>query len=409
MITNGVMPTDWSTKLLRTLDSLPVDGKTVLVRVDFNVAVGSDARVDTTEDYRIEAALPTLQELQQRRCRIVLLTHFGEEEGGSAAWEPVHRRLEELLHEDVVPGRALYGDRVETQIHSLEPGGMLLLPNVRDDIRELHPNETFGRQLAHLAEAYVNEAFSASHRDHTSLTVLPKLLPSAAGRRTELEITTLQRLQTHAERPYVAIISGAKTSTKIDLLRQLVPRVDSLAVGGRIANVLLVAHSTSLAYRQAGSGQAAGVEEKELLLVKELLELAGDKLLLPEDVVVGAEDGTDARTVPVSELKSIQEPVWDIGPKSVGAILAKCAKAKTVLWNGPVGRFEVPAYAVGTRQLAEGLAKQAAWRVVGGGDTVVEIERARLVEKFDHVSVGGGALVAFLEGKSLPGLVPLYG
>lgn len=400
MITNGAMPTDWSTKSLRTLDSLPVDGKTVLVRVDFNVAVGDDARVDTTEDYRIEAALPTLQELQQRRCRIVLLTHFGKEEGGSAAYQPVHRRLEDLLHEEVVEGRVLYGDRVETQIHSLEPGGMLLLPNVRDDARELQSNETFGRQLAHLAEAYVNEAFSASHRDHTSLTVLPKLLPSAAGRRMELEIATLQRLQTKAERPYVAIISGAKTSTKIDLLRQLLPRVDVLAVGGRIANVLLAA---------AGSATTEKIEPAELQLAQELFTLAGDKLLLPEDAVIGAEDGTGARTIAVAELKTISEPVWDIGSKSVAAILLKCATAKTVLWNGPVGRFEVPAYAVGTRQLAQGLAEQTAWRVVGGGDTVVEIEKARLIEKFDHVSVGGGALVAFLEGKTLPGLVPLYG
>lgn len=404
MITNGVMLTGSSTKSLRTLDSLPVDGKTVLVRVDFNVAVGSDARVDTAEDYRIEATLPTLQELQQRRCRVVLLTHFGEEEGGSAAWEPVHRRLEELLHEEVVPGRALYGNRVETQIHSLEPGGMLLLPNVRDDARELHPSETFGRQLASLAEAYVNEAFSASHRDHTSLTVLPKLLPSAAGRRTELEIATLQRLQTHVERPYVAIISGAKTSTKIDLLRQLVPRIDSLAVGGRIANVLLAAR-----LRQGFGGQAAGSETDELVLAHELLASAGDKLLLPVDVVVGQDSGDGAQTIAVEELATSAQPVWDIGAKSVAAILTKCAGAKTVLWNGPVGRFEVPAYAVGTRQLAQGLAGQAAWRVVGGGDTVVEIEKAGLVEKFDHVSVGGGALVAYLEGKPLPGLVPLYG
>lgn len=399
MITNGVMPTDWSTKSLRTLDSLPVDGKTVVVRVDFNVAVGNDKQVDTTEDYRIEAALPTLQELQQRRCRIVLLTHFGKEEGGSAAYQPVHRRLEDLLHEEVVEGRVLYGDRVETQIHSLEPGGMLLLPNVRDDARELQPNETFGRQLAHLAGAYVNEAFSASHRDHTSLTILPKLLPSAAGRRTELEIATLQRLQTKAERPYVAIISGAKTSTKIDLLRQLLPRVDVMCLGGRIANVLLAASQSATTEK---------IEPAELQLAQELLKLAGDKLLLPVDVVVGAEDGTGARTVAVAELKTGQEPVWDIGAQSVAAILAKCAEAKTVLWNGPVGRFEVPAYAAGTRQLAEGLAEQTAWRVVGGGDTVVEIERARLVEKFDHVSVGGGALVAYLEGKPLPGLVPLY-
>lgn len=389
------------TRLLRTLDSLPIDGKTVLVRVDFNVAVGSDERVDNTEDYRLEAAIPTIQELQQRRCRLVLLTHFGEEGGGSAAYQPVRRRLEDLLHEEVVQGRALFGDRVETQIHSLEPGGVLMLPNVRDDAREMHPNETFGKQLAYLAEAYVNEAFSASHRDHTSLTVLPKLLPSAAGRRTELEIATLQRLQTKAERPYVAIISGAKTSTKIDLLRQLLPRVDVMCLGGRIANVVLAA---------GGYGSTAGIEPTELELAQEVIKLAGEKLVLPTDVVVGPDSGEGAQTVAAEELKSTTQPVWDIGSKSVAAILEQCAGAKTVLWNGPIGRFEVPAYAAGTHALARGLAKlTAAWRVVGGGDTVIEIEKSGLVEKFDHVSVGGGALVAYLEGKELPGLVPLYG
>lgn len=373
------MPIDWSTKSLRTLGSFPVDGRTVLVRVDFNVAVGADARVDRTEDYRIEAALPTVQELQQRRCRVVLLTHFGSEEGGSAAGEPVRRRLEELLHEEVGRGVALYGDRVATQISSLEPGGVLLLPNVREDAREFHPNETFGRQLAALAQAYVNEAFSASHRDHTSLTVLPKLLPAAAGRRTELEVAVLERLRRQPEHPYVAIISGAKTATKINLLRQLLAKVDWLCVGGRLANVLL----------------AEGRAEP--------------KLLLPVDVVVGAEDGGGARTIPVAELASVTEPVWDIGAKSVAAIKEKCVGAKTVLWNGPVGRFEVPAYAAGTEQLARALAAQPGWRVVGGGDTVVAVEKMGLMEKFDHVSVGGGALIAYLEGKAMPGLIPLYG
>jgi 3-phosphoglycerate kinase len=391
-----------SAPVLRTMDDLQLDGKRVLVRVDFNVNPGKDGVVDSTEDYRIEAALETIHELRQRRCKVLLLTHLGRpgEGDGSTSIEPIHRRLQNLIQEDVRLLPKLYGSQVDAIIQGMEQGDVGLFPNVRLDAREMSPNEHFADELASVADVYINEAFSVSHRDQTSVSVLPKKLPSAAGRRTVLEVATLLSLRNRAQHPYVAIASGAKISTKIGVLEYLLSQVDKLCVGGKIANVFLVAQ---------GRWESSAFSEEEIAIAKKLLETHGDKIILPVDVVTGNEDGTDKKIIQLDSADAVAGPVWDIGPKSVQQIVDVCTGAQTIVWNGPVGMYEVEKYSEGSRALAQALAGMQSRRVVGGGDTVIMLEGMNLISAFTHVSIGGGAMIELLEGKVLPGLTPLYG
>ena len=389
-------------KRLLTMDDLPLDGKTVLLRADLNVTVGDDGVIDATEDYRIQAVVPTVEELVQRRCRVLLLTHHGRPQEASAetSMAPIHRRLEELLREPIKQTAVLTGPGVTAVAQGLEPGAVVLLPNVREDQRELTESQSFARELADLAQAYVNEAFSVSHRQQTSVSLVPTLLPACAGRRTVQEVAVLEQLRRAPQTPYVAIASGAKLHTKVNMLTTLLEQVDTLCVGGRIANVLLAAQ---------GACPTTGFDVDELSAARQVLNASqADKLLLPSDVVIGDAVGEQVQVVAVSAIPGDSAGVWDIGPKTRRAFADVCQQAKTILWNGPVGRVEVPAYGNGTIELARALAEVSAFRVVGGGDTVNVLERLKLVKRYDHVSVGGGALVAYLDGAVMPGLEPLY-
>jgi phosphoglycerate kinase len=236
---------------LRTMDDIPLDGKRVIVRTDFNVSVGEDGQISEHEDYRIEAALPTIQELQQRRCKVLVLAHRGRpheakslvssQKLGLFDMKPIQHRLEDLLKEEVRAIPKLYGQSVEAIAASMEPGSVAIYPNIRLDDREITNSEKFGREIAGTADVYVNEAFSVSHRAHTSMTVLPRLMLSCAGRRTAIEIEELKKLQGEPERPYVAIVSGAKVVDKVGMLRRLLQKIDTLCVGGQIANVFIAA------------------------------------------------------------------------------------------------------------------------------------------------------------------------
>lgn len=384
---------------MRSMDDVLLDGRVVLVRVDFNISVGSNGKVDEDEDYRLEAALPTIRELQQRRCRIVLLTHVGEF-GENLDLKPIQNRLADLLKEDIASAKHLYGNEVKTKVAALEPGGILLLPNVRSDSREKVPNEQFGKQLSEVADIYINEAFSVCHREHTSVVVLPSLLPSCAGRRTIQEVEVLEKLKQSPEHPYVAVVSGAKIETKEKLIRSLLQKVDMVCIGGQLANVFLCAQKKYVSNVFTASDCA---------LAESLLQEAGDKIVLPLDIVIGADDGHNAQTVLIDAIPEGTLDIWDLGPQSVQKFAEVCSTAKTVMWNGPLGRFEVKEYAEGTYAFAKLLANQKSFRVLGGGETVTSLEQLNLVSKFDHVSVGGGAMVTYLEGGSMPGLAPLYG
>lgn len=388
---------------LRTMDDVPLDGKRVLVRVDLNVSVGDDGKVDSLEDYRIEAALPTIEELMQRRCRVILVTHRGSplQNANEVDVGPLHRRLQELLKQEVKRTRTLLGSDVDAIVDGLEPGGAVLLPNIRTDAREEANNPQFARQLSQHADAFVNEAFSVSHRAHASLSFVAPLLHSCAGRRLVLEVRNLERLRSNPERPYVALVSGAKIRTKIGMLYDLLAHVDTLCVGGQLANVFLAV--------QGKHPRQGFFTDDDLAVARRLLDEKSDKIILPSDVVIGSRSGEGvASKVSVDEIPDDVECACDIGSQTVAKFLALCRQAKTIMWNGPMGLFEVPAYAESTSLLARELARMPAFRVVGGGDTVNALERERVIEQFDHVSVGGGAMVAFLEGKRLPGLEPLY-
>lgn len=388
---------------LGTMDDVPLDGKRVFVRVDFNVSVGPDGMVDQYEDYRIRAALPTIEELVQRRCKIVLCTHLGRPHEGPGNFDlaPVHRRLEGLLHEAVRRVEKLYGPEVMAVIDSLEPGSAVLLPNVRLDEREEAASERLADELAVVADAYVNEAFSVSHRNHASVALLPRRLPACAGRRTVEEYAVLSRLAAGPERPYVAIVSGAKVRTKLTLLRKLLEQVDTLCIGGVLANMFLA---------NQGKAPRGSFAYEDMQAAQQLWDEAHERMVLPTDVVIGSLDGSEytREVVALSDALSSAVGVWDVGPETVQQYLAACQGARTVMWNGPVGMFEVPAYAGGTRALAEGLARLPAFKVAGGGETVQAVERYGVRKLFEHVSVGGGALVALLEGSPMPGLDPLW-
>jgi phosphoglycerate kinase len=389
-------------KKLIGLDDVLLDGKTVLVRVDFNVAVGEDNKVDGFEDYRIVAAIPTIEELLQRRCKVILLTHLGRpgEEEGNFDLAPIRRRIEELLGEEVKTLKTLSGPEVDAVVAGMEPGSLVMMPNVRTDEREVNASMSLAEDLAGTAEVYVNEAFSVSHRDHASVSLLPTLLPSCAGRRTVLEHEVLTALSSDPARPYVAIVSGAKVHTKVELMDKLLEQVDQLCVGGKIANTFLSVKNYCA---------DTDCEDEDMEAAKKIIQKAGDKLVLPVDVVIGPK-GKEENTVETVSVDKVPEGVggvWDLGPKTIELYLSYCKKAKTVMWNGPVGKFEDDRYAAGTHSLAEGLSEVEARVVVGGGDTAYALETMRLIKKFDHVSVGGGAMLAILEKGQMPGLEPL--
>jgi len=391
-----------SERRLVTMSDLPLDGRRVLLRVDFNISFGDDGEVDAFEDFRIKATLPTIEELIQRRCKIIILPRRGrpEENPDEADLTPIHQRLEELLHEKVIQTKQFSGSAVEAVVTGLSAGGLVMLPNVRIDQRELSLNEQFAQELASVADIYINEAFSGSHRRRTSLEIIPQFLPACAGRRTELEVTELNKLKLHPARPYVAIVSGGKINTKVKLLESLLQVVDTLYVAGKIGNVLLAAR---------GDVPTAIFSEVELVDAGRVLALKSAKLILPVDVVTGSEDGEQGvKTFLSKAVPADVTGLWDIGPVSIDQLVAGATQAKTVLWNGPVGRFETQAYAVGTRELAIRLAALDNHRVVGGGDTVIALEQAHVRAKFNHVSIGGGAMLDYLEGRELPGLKPLY-
>ena len=385
------------------MDDVPLDGKQVLVRVDFNVPGGAGGIIEGYGDYRIKAAVPTIEELVQRRCKVLLLTHRGrpEEGDGDSDLEPVRRRLGELLREEVRALKHLAGDDVQAVVAGMEQGSVALLPNVRLDEREVIGSRKLAEELSRAGEVYVNEAFSVSHRDHTSVALLPKLLPACAGRRTVYEYDVLTRLRQRPERPYVAVISGVKVQTKVNLLEKLLNSVDKLCLGGVIANAFLAAQ---------GRCSPNNFDSEDLAVAERLWAVAADKIVLPRDVVIGPPDGvgSSVRVVSIDDIPLDAEGVWDVGPATAEHWLNVLREAATIMWNGPLGKFEVAAYAGGTRRLAAGVALLTAWRVVGGGDTVYALEQMRLTNRFDHVSVGGGAMVAFLGGEVMPGLEPLY-
>jgi phosphoglycerate kinase len=394
---------------LRTLDDTgDLTGRRVFVRCDFNVPM-HDGRV--ADDLRIRATLPTLTELLERGASLVLASHLGRPAGAvveELRLAPVADRVSELLRRDVEPLADVAGPDAEAVTNHLEPGEVALLENLRFDAGEESNDTAFAGRLAELADAYVDDAFGASHREHASVASLPELMrasgrPAVAGRLLQREVEVLGRLRSGPETPYVAVLGGAKVSDKLATIRALADRVDALLVGGAMAFTLIAA--------DGGEVGASRVERDRLDEVREARAHAKDRgvlVELPQDVVAAAEIAadTDRRTVPAAEIPRGLMGL-DIGPRTVEEFARILADAKTILWNGPMGVFELEPFSAGTRGVATAIAGAQAFTVVGGGDSLLAVKRAGLEDAFDHLSTGGGASLEFLEGRELPGITVL--
>ncbi len=373
-------------------------GKTALVRVDFNVPM-NDGQV--ADDTRIRAALPTQAYLREHGARVVLMSHLGRPDGQANpkyTLKPVAERLAEVLEASCAFASDCIGPPAEAAVRSLEPGGVLLLENVRFHAEEEKNAPAFARQLAKLGDTFVNDAFGTAHRAHASTEGVAHVLPAYAGLLMEKEIVSIGSALESPTRPFVAIVGGAKVSSKLGVLNNLVERVDRLLIGGGMANTFL---------------RAAGREVGRSLLESELVDTArallGQKVLLPEDVVVTTnlkDLSAASRTCGVADVQP-NEMIVDIGPRTQEAFSAEIARAGTVLWNGPMGVFEDPRFAAGTLAIARAMADSNATTIVGGGESVQAVEQANLADMLTHVSTGGGASLEFIEGKVLPGVAAL--
>ncbi len=390
---------------LRTLDGLPdVDGLRAFVRVDFNVPLAGGVVQD---DARIRAALPTVRELLDRGARLVLASHLGRPKGAvndALRMGPVGTNLAELLDRQVI---ALHEPAPDPDALP-DDADVVLLENLRFDPGEEADDPAFAGRLAELADAYVDDAFGAVHRAHASVSALPELMRASgreavAGRLLEREVSVLSGLLGDPERPYVAVLGGAKVSDKLATIGALVERVDSLLVGGAMAFTLIAA--------AGGEVGASLVEPERFDQVRSALSRAverGVRVVLPTDVVAAAaiDEGVAATVVPADRIPAGLKGL-DIGPDTVEAFAGAVAGAGTVLWNGPMGVFEVERFAAGTLGVAQAIAASEAFSVVGGGDSLLAIKRAGLEDGFDHLSTGGGASLEFLEGRTLPGIAVL--
>jgi phosphoglycerate kinase len=375
---------------VRTLDDLDVEGRRVLVRVDFNVPL-QDGRI--TDDSRIRAALPTLKELRDKGARLLLCAHLGrpKEREEKFSLRPVAERLQELLGEEV--GFAPSLDEVPD-------GDVVMLENVRFEPGETKNDRGLAERYAALADAYVNDAFGAAHRAHASTEAVAHLLPSAAGRLLEREVATLKGILANPERPLVAVVGGAKVTDKIGVLEAFLQTADRILIGGAMCFPFFKAQG-----RDVG---ASLCEEEGLEPARKVLASGGEKLRLPVDLVAGREFSADTETRP---LDGVDVPEgWmglDIGPRSAAGYAEVIRDAGTVFWNGPMGAFELAPFAAGTRTVAEAVAESDAVTVVGGGDSAAALAQFGLDDDVTHLSTGGGASLELIEGKALPGVEAL--
>jgi phosphoglycerate kinase len=376
---------------VRTLEDLDVEGRRVLVRVDFNVPLDEDGNI--TDDARIRAALPTLSELREKGARLLLAAHLGrpKDREPELSLEPAAERLSDLLGTDV---------QLAEDLDHVPDGDLVMLENVRYEQGETKNDPELAKRYAALADAYVNDAFGAAHRAHASTEAVAHLLPSAAGRLLEREVSTLRGILEDPKRPLVAVVGGAKVTDKIGVLDAFLERADEILIGGAMCFPFFKAQGHSV-------GDSL-CEEEGIEPARKVLDAAEDKLRLPVDLVAG--EAFDADT-PVRAIDGVDVPEgWmglDIGPSTAERYADSVAKAGTVFWNGPMGAFELAPFAAGTRAVAEAIAASAATTVVGGGDSAAALAQFGLDDEVDHLSTGGGASLELLEGKPLPGVEAL--
>lgn len=387
----------------RTLDQLSVEGKRVLVRVDFNVPLDGGS---ITDDTRITSALPTIRALLERDAAILLVSHLGRPKGKvrpEFSLMPVANHLATLLGMSVELADDVIGSSATSIAERLQPGQVAMVENVRFEPGEEQNDPELARSLSRLADCYVNDAFGAAHRAHASTEGVAHLLPSAAGLLMARELDALGRVLRSPKSPMVVIMGGAKISDKIGVIKQFMERADALLIGGGLANTFLKARGENI-------GRSLS-EDSSLHLARDLMQQAestGRTIVLPTDAIVAYSPGdpSSVRTLAVSDVGD-DDAIFDIGPESVSTFGRHIAEARTIVWNGPMGLFEIEPFDRGTRAIAEAVAASDAYSVVGGGDSVAALQQMGLADEIGHISTGGGASLEFLEGRSLPGVAAL--
>lgn len=389
----------------RTLAELDVKGKRVLTRVDFNVPL-DDGRI--TDDTRITSAIPTIQALLDAGAAVLLISHLGRPKGQPNprySLAPVADHLSELIGKPVQLAEDIVGPSAQAIAEALQPGQVAMLENVRFEPGEEKNDRELARQLADLADVYVNDAFGTAHRAHASTEGVAHLLPNAAGLLMARELEALGKVLAAPERPFVVLLGGAKISDKIGVITHFMQSGDAILVGGGIANTLLKAEGNELG--------TSLVEDDALDTARSLLQQArdgGKQLVVPADVVVAPsiDRASESRTVSADSIGA-DDAAFDIGPATLEAFKKLISSARTVVWNGPMGLFEVEPFDRGTHAVAEAVAASGAYSVVGGGDSVAALQQMGLADQISHISTGGGASLEFLEGRTLPGVAALEG
>ena len=385
----------------KTVKDIDVSGKHVLVRVDFNVPLDDAGNI--TDDTRIRESLPTIKYLIEHDAKVILMSHLGRPKGQpnpKYSLAPVAQRLVELIHREVKLTHDCIGIEAYPAVRTMQVGDIVLLENVRFHAEEEKNTPGFTKELAVLGDVFVNDAFGTAHRAHASTTGLAEYLPAVAGLLMEKEINALNKVLFDPERPFAAIIGGAKVSDKIGVLENLLDKVDLMIIGGGMANTFLAAQGYNM-------GKSL-VETEKIAEAKETIEKAEAQkvnLLLPVDVVVADKFAADAKYQIVG-VDSIPAD-WmalDIGPKTRELYEAALKDIKTVVWNGPMGVFEFPTFSVGTEEIANAVANVKGFTIVGGGDSVAALKKMGVANRISHISTGGGASLEFLEGKTLPGV-----
>lgn len=389
----------------KTVKDLDVKGKKVLVRVDFNVPLSKENNEEIADDTRIKAALPTIDYLLENDAKVILMSHLGRPKGEAKpefALKPVADWLENHYKDKFhfFPSPEVVDDKVKEEVANLKDSEVCLIENTRYVAGETKNDPEFAKKLASLADLYVNDAFGTSHRAHASNVGVASILPSAVGFLIEKEIDVMGKALEAPEHPFVSILGGAKVSDKIGVIENLITKVDTILIGGGMAYTFLKAQGKEI-------GKSL-LEEDKMDLSLELIKKAEEnnvEILLPVDVVIADEikSGVETEVVDIDSIPEDKEAL-DIGPKTAELFASKIKNAKTVVWNGPMGVFEVKEFANGTNKVAESLAESDAITIVGGGDSALAIELAGLKDKITHVSTGGGASLEFLEGKDLPGI-----
>ncbi len=384
----------------KTVKDIDIKGKHVLMRVDFNVPM-ADGKV--TDDKRIKASLPTIQYVLDQGASLVLMSHLGRPKSASDSefsLRAASEVLASLLGKPVKMASDCVGPEVEAMAKALKPGEVLMLENTRFQAGEEKNDLDLARQMAALGDVYVNDAFGSAHRAHSSTEGVAHFLPAVSGFLMEQELEYLGRAVSNPEHPYIAILGGAKISDKILVVETLLSKCDKLIIGGGMANTFLAAKGFNM--------QDSLVEAGSVELAKSIMAKAGDKLLLPVDAVIADKFDAEAKTQVVDADKvPAGWRIMDIGPKSISAFKAALNGARLIVWNGPMGVFEMPKFAEGTFAIAHLLAESGATTVIGGGDSASAVKKAGVAKQMTHVSTGGGASLEFLEGKELPGVAAL--